>query len=222
MHPPLIVINPNSNEAVTRGIDTALAPLRLSGGPAIRCLTLHDGPAGVQTQRDIARVTPPLLELIRTHEATSGAFVIACFSDPALAAAREVTRRPVLGIGESALLTALTLGERFGVIAMQDSARARHLRTYGAMGILDRFAGEEAIGLSITALGDARQRQDRLAVVGRRLRDEHYADVLVMGCAGLAQHREALQRALGIPVVEPSQAAAVMALGRICLDWEKG
>jgi Asp/Glu/hydantoin racemase len=44
--------------------------------------------------------------------------------------------------------------------------------------------------------------------------------VIVMGCAGMAAYRAPLQRALGIPVVEPSQAAAVMALGRVRLGWE--
>jgi allantoin racemase len=56
---------------------------------------------------------------------------------------------------------------------------------------------------------------------GRRLRDEHAADVIVMGCAGMAAYRDALQQALGIPVVEPSQAAVAMAIGRVQLDWER-
>jgi Asp/Glu/hydantoin racemase len=58
-----------------------------------------------------------------------------------------------------------------------------------------------------------------MIAAGRRLRDDKGADVLVMGCAGMAQFRDPLQDALGVPVVEPSQAATAMALGRVLLNW---
>jgi len=49
------------------------------------------------------------------------------------------------------------------------------------------------------------------------LRDRHGADVLVMGCAGMARYRIDLAEALDIPVVEPTQAAVAMAIGRVRL-----
>ena len=55
--------------------------------------------------------------------------------------------------------------------------------------------------------------------VGLRLRDEHGANVIVMGCAGMARYRDRLQRHVGLPVVEPSQAAVSMAIGRTRLGW---
>ena len=58
--------------------------------------------------------------------------------------------------------------------------------------------------------------------VGRRLRDQHGADVLVMGCAGMARHRADLEEVVGIPVVEPTQAAVTMAIGRVRLGWGRG
>ena len=48
---------------------------------------------------------------------------------------------------------------------------------------------------------------------------KYAADVLVMGCAGMARFREPLERELGIPIVEPTQAAVTMALGRVRLGW---
>ena len=54
---------------------------------------------------------------------------------------------------------------------------------------------------------------------GRRLRDQHGADVLVMGCAGMARYRADLEEAVQIPVVEPTQAAVTMAIGRVRLGW---
>lgn len=58
-----------------------------------------------------------------------------------------------------------------------------------------------------------------MAKVGRRPRDEHGANVIVMGCAGMARYRKPLQDEVGIPVVEPTQAAVAMAIGRVRLNW---
>lgn len=211
------VINPNSSVSVTEGIDAALAPLRLDGGPAIACHTLHDAPPGIQTEADIVRVLPQLATFIHAHKPDSCAFVIACFSDPGLAMAREATALPVLGIGESAMMTALTQGQRVGVIAIQPTSIARHLRTWGAMGITSRLAGEKALGLNVGDLANEQRTWDRLLAVGRQLRDEDKADVLILGCAGMPHYQQSLSRALGLPVVEPCRAATGMALTAACL-----
>jgi Asp/Glu/hydantoin racemase len=55
--------------------------------------------------------------------------------------------------------------------------------------------------------------------VGRELKERDGADVIVMGCAGMARYRDRLQESLGIPVVEPTQAAVGMALARVQLGW---
>lgn len=215
----VIVINPNSNEGVTAGIDAALEPLRMAGGPALRSLTLKEGPAGIQTQHDVESVTLPLAKLARTLEPDAAAFVIACFSDPGLHVVREAVKKPVLGIAECGVLTALTLGQNFGVIAILDTSIPRHLRLWGAMGVTDRLAGELAIGLTVAELADKERTLTRMVAAGKRLRDEKQAHAIVMGCAGMAAFRAPLQDALGIPVVEPTQAAAAMAIGRVRLGW---
>ncbi|WP_343654252.1 aspartate/glutamate racemase family protein [Herbaspirillum sp.] len=217
--PALFIINPNSTAAVTRGIDAAMAPLRMAGGPAIECLSLQSGPPGIQTQQDVDSVAPQLVALARSLRPRAAGLVIACYSDPGLHAVREAVDVPVLGIMESGVLTALTLGQRFGVIAILPGSIPRHLRAYGAMGVQARLAGELAIGLNVTELAQHERTLARMTEVGRRLRDEHGADVIVMGCAGMAAYRDPLQQALGLPVVEPSQAAAAMAIGRIKMNW---
>jgi Asp/Glu/hydantoin racemase len=120
----ILVINPNSSRAVTSSIDDACAPLRIDGGPPIECLTLEEGPPGIETQRDVDGVVAPLVRLISQREKQHSAFVIACFSDPALYSAREITKKPVLGIAECGILTALTLGQRVGVMAIAYSAES--------------------------------------------------------------------------------------------------
>jgi allantoin racemase len=214
----ILVINPNSTQAVTDGIDRALAPLRLSGGPTFECVTLREGPPGIQSQRDVDGVIGPLTRLIAERDADCSAFVIACYSDPGLFSAREVTQKPVLGISECGVLTALTLGHRFGVIAILAGSIPRHLRYLGAMGVQGRLAAELPVGLQVTELADASRTRQRMIDTGRRLVDEHGAHVIVMGCAGMAQYRQPLEDALGVPVVEPTQAAAGMALARVRLS----
>ncbi|KRC76629.1 Asp/Glu/Hydantoin racemase [compost metagenome] len=223
MEQTLFVINPNSTQAVTDAFDAALEPLRMAGGPRIRCLTLAEGPAGVQTQMDVESVTLPLARLVRELDAKHGAaaagYVIACFSDPGLHAVREATPKPVLGISECGMLTALTLGQRVGVIAILRQSLPRHGRLFGAAGLSARVAAELPLDLGVVELSDQSRTRERLLQVGRRLRDEHQADVLVLGCAGMAAYRGWLQGELGLPVVEPTQAAAAMAIGRIRLNW---
>jgi allantoin racemase len=218
----ILVINPNSSEAVTRAIDRAVAPLRLSGGPPIECLTLREGPAGIESQRDADSVILPLCALIRSLDAQAGAFVVACFSDPGLFSAREVTAKPVLGIAECGILAALTLGQRFGILSILAASLPRHLRYVGAMGLSGRLAGDLPVGLGVAELADEERTLDRLVATGMALRDRHGADVLVLGCAGMAGYRARLERAVGVPVVEPTQAAVTMALGRVRLDWGAG
>lgn len=216
---PIYVINPNSNSLVTAGLDAAVASLRLAGGPPITCVTLVDGPPGVQSQLDVDTAALSVHRFAQAHKGQASAFVVACFSDPGLAVLRESAGVPVLGISESAVLTALTMGQTFGVIAILQGSIPRHLRNWSAMGVASRCAGEIAIGRGVSALADYPATLAAMCDAGRRLRDERGAQVLVMGCAGMAQFRDPLQEATGLPVVEPTQAATAMALGRVQLGW---
>lgn len=218
----ILVINPNSTEAVTRAMDQACEPLRMPGGPRIECVTLKDGPPGIESQRDVESVVQPLVRMLSEREKHHVAFVIACFSDPGIHVLRELTKKPVLGIAECGILTALTLGQKFGVIAILNKSIARHLRYIGALGLTDRLAGELPLGLGVTELSDEKKTFGRMVETGGQLRDDHGADVVVMGCGGMAPYRKRLQDALGISVVEPTQAAVAMAIGRVRLGWHIG
>jgi allantoin racemase len=217
----IIVINPNSTAAVTEAIDTTLHPWRLAGGPTIECVTLAEGPPGIETQAHVEQVVQPICRLVRARE-DAAAFVIACFSDPGLHTAREATRKPVLGIAECGLLTALTQGERFGIVAILSTSLPRHLRYVRQLGLQARFAGDLPLGLGVVELADANRTLERMVEVGGKLRDDHGADVLVLGCAGMARYRRQLADALGMPVVDPTQAAVVMAIGAVLQNDEGG
>jgi Asp/Glu/hydantoin racemase len=212
--PHILVINPNSNTAVTAAIDAAVNPFRFADGPEIACTTLEEGPRGVETQKDADSVTMPLRRIV---EGVTGvdAFVIACYSDPGLHVCREGTSSPVFGIGECAIATALTRGERFGVIAIGARSIARHLRSLRQTGTIDRLAGERSLDMSVAETASGDRTLERMIEVGRMLVQQDGADVVVMGCAGMARHRAALQQALGIPVIDPIQAAFIWVLGPV-------
>jgi allantoin racemase len=86
------------------------------------------------------------------------------------------------------------------------------------MGVLDRLAGDRALRLSVADLSDSDKSLNSMIATGHRLRDEDGANVLIMGCAGMAHYRSLLEEATGLPVVEPCQAAVSLALGQIALN----
>ena len=211
------IINPNSNEAVTRGLDEALAALRFSGGPEIVCSTLAEGPFGIETQAHVDSVVMPLARAVSADN-ESAAFVIACYSDPGLFACREATSRPVLGIAECGVLAALARGERFGVIAIRQRSIPRHMRYLRQMGLEARLAGERPLEMSVAETASGEKTFGKMLEIAQALRNSDGADVIVMGCAGMARHRKPLEDALGIPVIDPTQAAAAMALGAVAFS----
>ena len=208
----IVVVNPNSTEAVTEGIDAALDPLRIRGGPTIECVTLAEGPPGIESDAHVQDVIAPISRFVASREADVSAFVIACFSDPGLVEAQRATRRPVLGMASCGLLTAIALGTRFGVVSILDQAIPRHLRYYESLGLASRLAGDRAAGIGVTGLADASRAFGRLMDTCRALRDEDGAEALVLGCAGMAQYREPLEDSLGLPVIDPVQSAVGMAI----------
>ena len=210
----ILVINPNSNPAVTAGIDAALSPLRFADGPTIRCATLAGTPFGIESQKDVEETVLPLRRAVEGDN-RADAFVIACYSDPGLEVCREATRRPVFGIAECAVLTALARGDRFGVIAIAAQSIRRHRRYLRTLGLIERLAGERPLGMSVAESASGEQALERMVAVGRELTRTDGADVVVLGCAGMARHRAALEAALEVPVIDPTQAAVAMAIGAV-------
>lgn len=206
------VINPNSNDEVTDAIAAGVAPFTIPGRIDIICETLEEGPFGIQSQRDVDTVVLPLAARMKARPAD--AFVIACYSDPGLALCRDEIEQPVFGIMESAILTARTRGYRFGVIALSETSIRRHMRLHDALGVSAWCAGERAVDLSVADTAGA-EVFERLAEAGRLLVTADRADVVILGCAGMARHRAPLEATLGIPVIDPSQAAVGVALSSL-------
>jgi Asp/Glu/hydantoin racemase len=86
------------------------------------------------------------------------------------------------------------------------------------MGLMERFAGERPLNMSVAEIASGDSTLARMIEVGRALRDEDGANAIVMGCAGMARHRAQAQDALGIAVIDPTLAAVTMALGAVQLS----
>ncbi|SDW50295.1 Asp/Glu/hydantoin racemase [Albimonas donghaensis] len=207
---PILLVNPNSNEAVTEGMRDAVAALAFPGAPALDCLTLAEGPFGVQTQVESDQVVIPLANLVKSRPDASG-FVICCYSDPGIDACRSVAACPVFGIQECGVLAAMARADRFGVIAIAEPSVRRHRLYMRRMGVLDRLAGEIPLNMTVAESHSGEGTFARLEEVGGQLIAQG-SEAIVLGCAGMARHRKGLEDRLGVPVIDPVQAAAAMAL----------
>lgn len=219
MNGRILVINPNSNSGVTAAIDRALDPLRSSDAPQIDCITIAEGPYGIESQRDADAAAPHVCRTVEAHLTDADAFVIACYSDPGLRAARELTDRPIFGIAETGLATAIMLGGRPGIISILDRAVARHWAYARALGLAQHIAADIAIDMRVADLADEAHAGKALLAAGRRLCDAHGADVILLGCAGMARYRAELESELGRVVIDPTQAAVAAAIAALRLGY---
>lgn len=206
----ILIVNPNSSQACSAGIDAAVAPFRAPAGPALEVVTLADGPPGIYSWQDWHAAVAPLCRLAAGSDAD--VFVIACASDPGIEAVRAIRAGPVLGVFRCAVTAALARTERFGVIALVDASIARRQLALRALGVEARLAGEVALNTTIETLLDPGAARAALIAAGHQLVGRG-AGAVILGCTGMAGHRAAIERAIGVPVIEPCQAAAAQALG---------
>jgi Asp/Glu/hydantoin racemase len=208
----ILVVNPNSSAACSDGISAALQPFRLPGGPAFEVVTLREGPPAIYDWRDWHAVVEPLCRLIEREPAD--AYVIACASDPGVEAARVVTRQPVLGVFRCAVAAAVAHAETFGVIAIVEASRARHLAALRAIGLEHRLAAEIALNVTMDTLLEPDAVRGRLIEAAQACAAAGAGSV-IFGCTGMAHHRAAVQQATGLTVIEPCQAAAGIVLASL-------
>lgn len=205
----ILIINPNRSVACGDGIAAAVAPFRRLGGPVLDVISLPEGPEAIYSWRDWHEAVEPICRRIE-HDAAD-AYVIACASDPGIEAARAVTARPVLGVFRCAVTVAVARAERFGVVAIVEASKARHRAALRAMGLESRLVAEVALNVSMDALLDPVAAREALIAAGREC-VRAGAETVILGCTGMAHHRAAMENAAGVPVIEPCQAGAGLAM----------
>ncbi|MGY9047914.1 hypothetical protein P775_11435 [Puniceibacterium antarcticum] len=205
----ILVINPNSAVTVTQGIATALAPL----GDHFRVMDLPEAPLTIASDEDVARAGIGVGALVQRIEAD--AYITACFSDPGLDLARSLTAKPVIGIQEAGILTAMARADLFGIIALGPKSVPRHRRKIRMMGVEARLAGELALsGVSAEASGRDESVYAEVRAAAERL-GEMGAGAIVLGCAGMAPIRARLAADTGLAIIDPVMAGGAMALGAV-------
>lgn len=205
----ILVINPNSSVSCTDGIGAAVAGFAAPGLPRVDVTRLEDGPPAIVTWKEWYEVAALLCARVQAEKAD--AYIIGCVSDPGLEAVRMATEKPVFGMLRCAIAAALARGERFGIVAFMETSRPRQRRVLQSMGVEQRLSGYIPLNLPMETLTDPVAPRARLQAVAKELAAGG-AEVIVLGCAGMAGHLKAAEDAAGIPVIEPSQAAVAQAL----------
>jgi allantoin racemase len=204
------VINPNTTVSMTAKIGAA-AKAAASSGVEIRATNPAFGPASIEGYYDEAFALPGLLAEMR-ESSSADAFVIACFDDTGLEAARCATAAPVIGIGEAAFHIASLIADRFSVVttlARSISAIEHNLAKYG---LASRCAKVRASNVAVLALEEPGSEARRtIEAEIRRAVDHDGAEAIVLGCAGMTDLACDLERAVGVPVIDGVACAVSLA-----------
>jgi allantoin racemase len=217
------VINPNTTQAMTATIE-ACARAVVHSGVTVEGITSETGPESIESHYDEALSVPGVLRAVQrgVSEGVDG-YVIACFGDPGLDAARELAAGPVIGIAEAAMHTASHLGTGFSVVTTlaRTIGQAGHLaERYG----MQRFCrGIHACEIPVLELDTDPDARKVIIEACRDALETDRSDVIVLGCAGMADMCREISAELGVPVVDGVTAATltVQSLVRMGLRTSK-
>ncbi|WP_129336189.1 aspartate/glutamate racemase family protein [Cellulomonas endophytica] len=214
----LRVINPNTTRAMTDLVGRAARGVA-GPGTLVDAVQPTMGPASIESHYEEALAVPGLLEQVALGEAEGvDGYVVACFGDPGLDAARELARGPVLGIAQAAMHAATMVARRFGIVTTLGRTTGRARELVDRYGFAAACTGVRACEIPVLALEDpASGARDRVAEHCRRAVDEDGADAVVLGCAGMADLCADLSDRVGVPVLDGVAAATVLVQGLVTL-----
>lgn len=206
----ILVVNPNTTASMTEKIGAA-ARRAAAPGTEIVARNPDRGPASIEGFYDEAMSLHGLLEVIRATPDTD-AVVIACFDDTGLDAARCLTDRPVVGIGEAAYHMASLISNKFSVVttlARSVPALEHNLHRYGLAARCARVRSSEVAVLELEEPGS--NAAARISEEIARAVAEDRAEAIVLGCAGMTDLTDRLTQAHGLPVLDGVSCAVTLA-----------
>jgi allantoin racemase len=197
------VINPNTTSSMTEKIRAA-AVSAAAPGTEIVAVSPVRGPPSIETACHEAQAVIGVLdEIARGEEQGVEGYVIACFGDPGVFAARELTRAPVVGIAEAAMHMASFISDGFSIVSMPSHALSgmeRLVRTYDMQTKCRRI---RMLDMPVLDLEDASSGSyQRVLEECRRALSEDHSDCVLLGCAGLSDVTASLSRELGVPALD--------------------
>ena len=204
--PKIIIINPNSDSAMTKSIQ-ATAEKFAGDHFDVVCLPTPDAPRFIETREDEALAAPGMIRLVRENDEKCDAFIIACHCDPNLEIIKGITKKPVIGIGEASMTIASMLGHRFTIIqTTKDSIPIKKdlVRKYQLQG---RMASVRAPRQDRPGSNE----EEKYIAEAKAAIAEDRADVIILGCAGLTGLDKHMQDELGVPVLDGILCALIFA-----------
>ena len=212
----IMVINPNSSEEMTRQIEQVLSHIKRPE-TELTVVRVEEAPPAIESDTDIAQAVPGVLRLVRRANAEGyDAVILACFSDPGLSAAREVSEILVLGIEETSLHVAAMLGHRFTVLTPLPQRVPKKEREIKAIGLAESLASVRPLDLTVTETeAEPERTKARVLEVSRKAVEADGAEVLVLGCAGMTGYAEEIQKKLGVVVIDPTSVTLKVAEGLV-------
>lgn len=204
------MINGNTFEAMTQGIDQSAQAVR---SPTTEIITTQprSGPQSIECYYDEYLAIPGILEEIRLSRDID-AFVIACWGDPGVEAAREITSQPVVGIAEASMYIANLLAARWGVITTQHRSLDMVTKTIYKTGFSHRCVSVRTTGIPVVETETVRSTTlDIVEAEGKRAIADDRVEALCLGCAGMSGLDKELEQRLGIPIIDSVAAAVKLA-----------
>ena len=200
----ILMINPNTSESFTASIQSIADQFRLPTTEVV-AVSPKSGPRSIESAYDELLSAQPTIETLIENQEDFDAFVLACYSDhPAIHAAREMTSKPVIGIMEASLYTACMLGHRFSIVTTNDRWVPLLWDAIRRYGVAERCASVRATSMPVLALegGGDQTVRERVLDEARKAIEMDGADVVCLGCAGMAGLHAQLSGELGVPVVD--------------------
>lgn len=207
--PKILVINPNSSKEMTEAIHKNAAAFAGNDMEVVTVSTPGTSPF-IATYEDHAVAAPGMVKLLRDNEESFDAFIIACHGDPNIDLMKEITTKPVVGIGEASMKMATMLGHNFSVIAPVERTVPNKKALIDKYGLTRDMASVRPASVEQGA-GEA----ERLILAGRRAVEEDGAEVLVLGCAGFAGLDKRMEKELRVPVLDGVICALIIASGLV-------
>lgn len=213
----IAVVNANTTAAMTQSVVAHAASVARDGTTLVG-ITPTAGVPSVESHYDEVWGAVSVLTEVERVERTvdrPDAYVIACFGDTGLPAAREIANGPVVGMTEAALLTATLLAHRFSIITMPQQTIEQSDRVVRALGLEHRCtvrAVDEPVAEVRSGSGHLLA---PFLVEARRALADDSAEAIILGCAGLSDLVQPLQEQLGVPVIDGVSAGVVIAEGLV-------
>jgi allantoin racemase len=207
----ILVVNVNTTASMTEAIRAQAAAVA-APGTEIVALTPFFGPESVEGNFESYLAAIAVMDRVVAYDQPYDAVVQAGFGEHGREGLQELLDVPVVDITEAAAHVACLLGHKYSVVTTLHRAVPQIEDRLRIAGLLERCASVRASGLGVLDLeGDEDRAVDAIAAEAvKAVRDDH-AEVICLGCGGMAGLDEKVRAATGTPVVDGVAAAVKLA-----------